>query len=191
MRRTNYTTEEHLKLAADWLASGMSKQVYAHKHNISESTIRRALSKYEEINGGGSVETVKQSNIKRMYADIETLPNMGYFFDIYSDRGIPLDFILKPKAITTIAYKFDGDDEATVLISATPYDDKDILREFCAVAEQATHIVGHFWDGFDQKFIEGRLFANGLSAMPPACTIDTYKLAKAKFGKTLNSNKLD
>ena len=128
---------------------------------------------------------------KILYLDIETLPNMGLFFETYSDRAIPLDFILKPKAICTIAWKFSGDTEAKVLCVANPYDDKDILEQILPIFEHANYIVWHFGEGFDRKFLEGRLMANGLPSLPPVASVDTYKLAKNKFGKTLNSNRLD
>lgn len=129
--------------------------------------------------------------VKELFIDIETLPNRGYFFDVFSDRGIPLDFIENAKSICTLAYKFAGEQAPTVLIAHEPYNDKALLAEFVQIAVQADYIIAHFGDGFDMPFIEGRLFANGLPALPPVATIDTYKLARNKFKKTLNSNKLD
>jgi len=129
--------------------------------------------------------------VKELFIDIETLPNRGYFFDIFSDRGIPLDFIEQPKSICTLAYKFAGEVTPTVLIAHEPYNDKALLVEFSQIILQADYVIAHFGDGFDMPFIEGRLFANGLPALPPVATIDTYKMARNKFKKTLNSNKLD
>lgn len=127
---------------------------------------------------------------KILIFDIETLPNAGYFFDIYSDRGIPLQFIDKAKSVCTIAYKWYGEEESHVII-AKPYDDGELLKEFLAVWEQANYAVAHYGDGFDVPFIAGRLAYNGLPSLAPVTTIDTYKLAKKHFGKSLNSNKLD
>ena len=58
-----------------------------------------------------------------MIYDIETLPNLGYFWDTYSDRAIPLEFIVQPKSICTIAYKWLGQNETYVLVIDKPYDD--------------------------------------------------------------------
>lgn len=133
----------------------------------------------------------RSSLVKELFIDIETLPNRGYFFDVFSDRGIPLDFIENPKSICTLAYKFAGELTPTVLIAHEPYNDRSLLIEFSQIILQADYVIAHFGDGFDMPFIEGRLFANGLPALPPVATIDTYKLARNKFKKTLNSNKLD
>lgn len=122
--------------------------------------------------------------------DIETLPNLGYFWDTYSDRAIPLDFILKPKSICTIAYKWYDKPETYVLVVDTPYDDKTILEAFLPEWSNADYVVAHY-SRFDKPFIAARLMANGLPSLPPVNDICTYKLAKAHFGRSLNGNKLD
>ncbi len=125
-----------------------------------------------------------------MIYDIETLPNLGYFWDTFSDRGIPLDFILKPKSICTIAYKWYGQPDTYVLVVATPYDDKSILESFLPEWTKAEYVVAHY-SRFDKPFIAARLMANGLPSLPPVNDICTYKLAKNHFGRSLNGNKLD
>lgn len=128
---------------------------------------------------------------KLLFCDVECLPNIGMFFDTYSDRSIPLEFVLEQKSICSIAWKFSDEKEAHALIATVPYSDKEILECFLPIVEQADYIVWHHGEGFDRKFIEGRLFVNRLPALPPTASIDTYKLAKNKFGRTLNSNSLN
>lgn len=123
--------------------------------------------------------------------DIETLANQGYFFDMFSDRGIPLQFVKKHKSVCTIAYKWLGSDKTEVLVMDAPYDDKSVLEAFLPIYEQAKYVVAHYGDGFDIPFIDGRLFANKLPQLPKKRSLDTYKVAKKRFGRTLNSNKLD
>ena len=122
--------------------------------------------------------------------DIETLPNVGYFWDTFSDRAIPLEFILKPKSICTIAYKWLGKPETYVLVISTPYEDKAILQAFLPEWSKADYVVAHY-SRFDKPFIAARLMANGLPGLPPVNDICTYKLAKSHFGRSLNGNKLD
>jgi len=122
--------------------------------------------------------------------DIETLPNLGYFFDTFSDRAIPLAFVVKPKSICTIAYKWYGEPETYVLVVDTPYDDKAILEAFLPEWSKADYAVAHY-SRFDKPFIAARLMANGLPSLPPVNDICTYKLAKLHFGRSLNGNKLD
>ena len=52
-------------------------------------------------------------------------------------------------------------------------------------------MVAHYGDGFDVPFLRGRLFHNKLPPLPDKRTLDTYLIAKQKFRRTLNSNKLD
>jgi uncharacterized protein YprB with RNaseH-like and TPR domain len=131
------------------------------------------------------------SNVKTLIFDIETLPNGGFFFDTFSDRGIPLPFVRKHKAVCTIAYKWLGEAKTNVLVMEAPYNDKSILDAFLPIYEQAHYVVAHYGDGFDIPFIDGRLFANGMPQLPKKRSLDTYKAAKKRFGRTLNSNKLD
>lgn len=134
--------------------------------------------------------TPPQSTAKILIYDIETLPNLCYAWDTYSDRAIPLEFILKPKSICTIAYKWYGSPETYVLVVDTPYDDKSILEQFLPEWSKADYAVAHY-SRFDKPFIAARLMANGLPSLPPVNDICTYKLAKAHFGRSLNGNKLD
>ena len=122
--------------------------------------------------------------------DIETLPNLGYFWDTYSDRAIPLDFIVKPKSICTIAWKWYDKPETYVLVVDSPYDDKAILEAFLPEWSKADYAVAHY-SRFDKPFLAARLMANNLPSLPPVNDICTYKLAKAHFGRSLNGNKLD
>ena len=128
---------------------------------------------------------------KILHFDIETLPNEGYFFDIYSDRGIALQFVKRAKAICCLAYKWHGDDKVVVITSESPYNDANVCSEFLPIYEQADYVVGHYAGGFDIPFLDGRMFANKLKPLPDKNVLDTYKIAKKKFGKTLNSNRLD
>lgn len=128
---------------------------------------------------------------KILVIDLETLPNKGFFWHPFDDRMLPLAFIEKPKSICTAAFKFVGDKKARVISVATPYDDAAILVELMKVWEEADYVLAHYGDGFDIPFISARLLANKLPPLPLVPSIDTYKLAKKHFGKTLNSNKLD
>jgi hypothetical protein len=129
--------------------------------------------------------------------DIETLPNQGWFFSLYTDkRSIPLAFVEKAKSVCTIAYKWLGDVDAHVISIADfpfadPYDDKWVIKTFLPVLEQAHYTVAHFGSGFDEPFLAARCMVNGLPPFPPVCNIDTYRLAKSRFKDSLNSNKLD
>ena len=125
-----------------------------------------------------------------MIYDTETLPNIQYGWDTISERPTPLEFIIKPKAIATIAWKWLGESETYVAVCEKPYDDRAPLAAFMEDAKRATHMVAHY-SKFDKTFITGRLAANGMDPLPPVCDVCTYKMAKAAFGRSLNGNKLD
>ncbi|CAN5394978.1 hypothetical protein BH10PLA2_BH10PLA2_25380 [soil metagenome] len=167
------------------MRAGESMRSLARETGIDRSTLEHWKAKADRA------EPPTQKNARILIYDIETLPNKGYFFDVFSDRGIALEFIEKPKSIVTIAYKFIGDQQPKVLRANTPYEDADILAKFLPIWESANYGVAHFGRGFDMPFIAARLMANNLPPLPPLPQIDTYQLAKRHFGRSLNSNKLD
>ena len=149
--------------------------------NVSNPTITQLVQQPAEF---------KKNTSRILIYDIETLPNLGYFWDTISDKSIPLDFIVKPKSICTIAYKWLGEPETYVLVIDTPYNDKPVLEAFLPEWSKANYVVAHY-SRFDKPFIAARLMANGLPSLPPVNDICTYKLAKHHFGRSLNGNKLD
>lgn len=161
------------------------------KHGAHRTTVRKLH--LDWLTGRDRREVIAKHTkpyMKTLYVDTEVLPNKGYFYDTYNDkRPIPLDFVLQQKAIITIQYAFN-DDEPTVLIADEPYNDKDILAQFQPITELADQIIWHNGESFDRKILDARLFINKLPPLPPVQSIDTYKLAKAKFGRMLNSNGL-
>lgn len=72
-----------------------------------------------------------------------------------------------------------------------PTCDKKILTSLVALLNEADYVVGHNLDHFDIPTINGRLLANGFN--PPAAfkTIDTLKIAKRRFKRTLSSLRLN
>jgi DNA polymerase III epsilon subunit-like protein len=192
----NLTWDKMLPIVHEVVA-GKRISVLALEHDVCENSIRKFHRLYLAGKCPASdkhppeTERPFRRRARKMFLDIETLPNEGYFFDVYSDRGIPLQFVKRQKAICTISYKFDGDEKVTVLVARAPYDDKSILEQLLPETERAEYIVWHFGEGFDRPFIDGRLLIHGLPALPPINSIDTYKLARSKFGKSLNSNRLD
>jgi uncharacterized protein YprB with RNaseH-like and TPR domain len=70
-----------------------------------------------------------------------------------------------------------------------PHDDKHVIKVLHEILSQADVIVHHNGDAFDKRYVDTRILVNGLSALPPVPSIDTYKTAKSKL--LLASNKLD
>lgn len=189
--RTPYS-DEFKQAAIQRILSGESQVKLALELGVGENTLCRWSREHRLQNApkGNQKMPETRTSPKTLIYDIETLPNLGYFWDTISDRAIPLDFVLKPKSICTIAYKWLGEAETYVLVVDTPYDDKPILEQFLPEWSKADYVVAHY-SRFDKPFIAARLMANGLPSLPPVCDICTYKLAKHHFGRSLNGNKLD
>lgn len=127
--------------------------------------------------------------------DIESSLNKGYFFQLHKELH-DTNLIFRERHIISIAYKWLGDKKGKVISIAdfpeyekNPSCDKALLKAFAPIWEQADYAIAHYGDGFDVKYVAGRLLLNGLPPLAPVPTVDTYKLAKKHF--LLNSNKLD
>jgi len=128
-------------------------------------------------------------NKKRLFFDIETSPNIGFFWQSGYKLNIPYGNILKERAIICICYKWEGDDKVYSLNWDKNQDDKVMLEKFIVVANEAYELVGHNGDRFDLPWIRTRCLFHGIPCFPNYTTIDTLKQARSKF--RFNSNRLD
>jgi DNA polymerase elongation subunit (family B) len=128
-------------------------------------------------------------NIKRLFFDIETSPNIGMFWAAGYKKNISHESIIKERAIICIAYKWAGDDKTYFLAWDKNQDDKTLLEKFIKIANEADELVGHNGDRFDLPWIRTRCLYHRIPVFPNYITIDTLKSAKSKF--YFNSNKLD
>jgi uncharacterized protein YprB with RNaseH-like and TPR domain len=163
-----------------------------NRHEVNTVSMSSHAAPVDAQGGGGYIpKSSKFDECRTLLFDIETLPNEGYFFDTFSKMPIPTAFIKRAKSICTLAYKWLGDTQTHVLIMDEAYKDGGLLEVFFPEYEQAHYVVGHYADGFDVPFIDARLQVNGLPPLPNKMILDTYKIAKKKFGRSLNSNRLD
>jgi len=124
--------------------------------------------------------------------DIETSPNVGYFWQSGYKLNIGPENIIHERQVICIAYKW-LDKKEVHLINWDPkkHKDKDkkMLKEFSKVYAEADMSVAHNGDNFDVKWIKGRLLYHSLPPLSDCNQCDTLKIARASF--RLNSNKLD
>ena len=125
---------------------------------------------------------------KRLFYDIETSYNIVKAWRIGYNINLNMDDIIQERAIITIAYKWEGEEDVTVL-SWDKGCDKKIIEDFVKVMAEADELVGHNVDRYDTKFIMARALKHNISVLPKYQSTDTLKLAKKHF--MLNSNKLD
>lgn len=128
-------------------------------------------------------------NKKRLFFDIETSPNIGFFWQSGYKLNIPYGNIIKERAIICICYKWEGDDKVYSLNWDKNQDDKELLEKFITVANEAHELVGHNGDRFDLPWIRTRCLFHRIPCFPNYTTLDTLKQSRSKF--RFNSNRLD
>lgn len=126
---------------------------------------------------------------KRLYFDIETSPNIGFFWSAGFKQKIDYDNIIKERAIICICYKWDGEKTVSYLTWDSKQSDKKMLSEFIKIANQADELIGHNGDKFDLAWIRTRCLFHKITMFPDYVTIDTLKVARQKF--RFNSNRLN
>jgi len=132
---------------------------------------------------------VIMSQIKRLFFDIETSPNIGLFWTAGYKLNIAPESIIKERAIICICYKWAGEDKVYSLNWDDNQDDRKLLEKFIEVANEADELIGHNGDRFDLPWIRTRCLFHRIPVFPNYTTLDTLKNARSKF--KFNSNKLD
>jgi DNA polymerase elongation subunit (family B) len=127
--------------------------------------------------------------IKRLFFDIETSPNIGFFWSAGYKINISYENIIQERAIICICYKWADDDKIHSLSWDKNQSDKSLLEKFIEIANEADEIVGHNGDKFDLPWVRTRCLYHKIPVFPNYTTVDTLKQARSKF--RFNSNKLD
>jgi uncharacterized protein YprB with RNaseH-like and TPR domain len=127
--------------------------------------------------------------VRRLFFDIETSPNIGFFWESGHEISVESHNIIHERAIICIGYKWAGEKRIYCPTWDTRQNDKRLLKEFLAVFNEADEVVAHNGDRFDIPWIRTRCLIHGLPMMPNPKSIDTLKYARSKFN--FNSNRLD
>ena len=130
-----------------------------------------------------------QSEIKRLFFDIETSPNIVYTWRAGWNITVTPESIIEERKIICISYKWENKPKVYRLKWDANQDDKQMLIDFLVIANQADEIIAHNGDRFDIKWIRTRCIYHRISMFPSYRSLDTLKKAKAGF--YFNSNKLD
>jgi uncharacterized protein YprB with RNaseH-like and TPR domain len=145
------------------------------------------LSKSQELQLIKLRETTHQ--IKRLFFDIETSPNIGYFWRTGYNLSIQPHDIIEERRIICISYNWEDEDKIYTLTWDKNQCDKQMLIDFLKVANTSDEIIAHNGDRFDMKWLRTRCIFHRVPMFPSYKTLDTLK--KAKSGFNFNSNKLD
>lgn len=126
--------------------------------------------------------------MNRLFWDIETSPNIGFFWKPGYKVNLSHDNIIKERAIICICYKWEKESKVHTLVWDEGCDIK-LCRDFMAVMEQADEMVAHNGDRFDMKWFRARCLKHDIGIPKDVTTVDTLKLSRSKF--ELNSHRLD
>lgn len=123
----------------------------------------------------------------RLYWDIETTPNIGYFWKSGWRERISPEAIIEERRIICISYKFEHEKVKTITWNNGC--DKKLVEKFVKVANTADILIAHNGDRFDLPWFRTRCIYHGVEFPPKPITIDTLKRVRGNF--RFNSNKLD
>jgi hypothetical protein len=126
---------------------------------------------------------------KRLFFDIETSPNIGFFWSAGYKLNVPYENIIKERAIICICYKWEGENKVHSLTWDDNQDDKTMLEKFIVIANEADELVGHNGDKFDLPLVRTRCLFHRIPMFPKYTTLDTLRQSRSKF--RFNSNRLD
>ena len=128
------------------------------------------------------------ASVKRVFWDIETSPNIVLSWRTGYKLNISPDNIIQERAIMCICWKWEGEKKVHSL-TWDDGDDKQMLKEFAKVIEEADELVAQNGDWFDIRWFNARCLIHNLPPVPKPKTVDTLKMLKKHF--LLNSNRLD
>ena len=126
---------------------------------------------------------------KRLFFDIETSFNIGFFWRAGWKQTISPENIIEERKVICVSYKWEDDDKVHTLTWDENQSDKTLLKKFIKIMNSAEQVVAHNGDRFDIKWLRTRCLFHGLPMFPRYQSIDTLKEARSLFN--FNSNKLD
>ena len=99
---------------------------------------------------------IKSFKPKRLFYDIETSYNIVKSWRIGFNINLNMEDIIQERAIITIAYKWEGEEDVTVL-SWDKGCDKKIIEDFVKVMAEADELVGHNCVASNTKILKNNL----------------------------------
>jgi len=126
--------------------------------------------------------------MKRLIWDIETSPNVGFFWRSGHEIDVGTHNIITERAIICVCWKWAGEKKVHSLAWNKGNDEK-LIKEFIKVLNQADEAIAHNGDRFDLKWFRGRCLYYRVPMSPKVQTIDTLKESRKLFD--LNSHRLN
>jgi len=172
-------TETWYEIAVKFeIGKGLTNQQRAKKAN---DIWRRFISR-------GIKAITEKTELKVLYLDLETSPNIGFFWKSGYKLNIGYENIIQERAIICACYKWKDENKVHSL-EWNNGDDKVLLQELAEVINEADLIVGHNLNKFDLPWIYGRCVKHNIQFDTNFKKEDTLTMARNMF--SFNSNKLD
>ncbi len=178
--KPGYIKEGGKRLRNHLLAKGFITTIAECKQALREVRSDRK----QEVYGNNKIHQAKV-----LIYDIETAPNIGWFWGAGYKLNIGANQIIKERAVICVSYKWLGEEQIYNLSWDIEQDDKFLVEQFVSVLNEADLIVAHNGDRFDLKWLKTRALFHGIPTLPKYNQFDTLKVAKSKL--YLNSNRLD
>lgn len=176
----------YLKEGAKRLRNHLRDKGFATTVNKCKIALREARVASREI-----TDKLENGKARVLIYDIETSPNIGWFWRAGYKLNIPASNIIKERAIICVSYKWLDEDQVYNLTWDRNQCDKFLVEQFIEVLNEADLIVAHNGDRFDLKWLRTRALIHRVhyNMLPNYKAFDTLKVAKAKL--YANSNRLD
>ena len=183
--------KEFLRSKKGYLKEGSKRLRDQLENKGFKVTIKNCKIALRECNQEFKNDFIKVQNktARVLIYDLETSPNIGWFWRAGYKQNIMPNQIIKERAIICVSYKWQGEKEVYNLTWDKNQDDKFLVEQFIDVLNEADLIVAHNGDRFDLKWLKTRALFHRLPMLPNYKQFDTLKVAKAKL--YLNSNRLD
>lgn len=145
------------------------------------------------MNGRSSLAVQESSQVRTVCYDIETAPNRSWTWGKYQQDVLRFD---QEWYILCFAYRFLDDDEATVVslpdfkkaYKEDPTNDYYVVKKLHEIFSEASIVIGHNSNSFDNKKSNARFLVHGFEPPRPYQSIDTCLTARRFFN--FNSNRL-
>jgi len=126
---------------------------------------------------------------RRLFIDIETSPNIGWFWRSSWKTSISPNQITEERRVITVSWKWEGDNEVFHLNWDKNKCDKAMLIKLSKLMTEADEVLAHNGDRFDIPWLRTRCLYHRIAFPTYIKSVDTLKKVKSAFN--FQSNKLD
>lgn len=129
----------------------------------------------------------KPSNQRMLFIDIETKPNLGYFWDIFN-TNIGINQIEEAVEMMCFAAKWYSDDPENIMFFHDREDRQAMIKAAWTLLDEADVLVHFYGSRFDVVHLNREFLLNGFPPPSPFKQIDLKMVCSKRFKFT--SNKL-